>query len=221
MRPIEVPIDLTGEQARRLAELELADPAYRAAEPGLLQRLLQRIIEWVADITGRAADAAPGGWLGILGLVLLLVLAALFIRWRVGPVARSGELELHVDPGTSAARYRQHAAELAATGQWEQAITERMRGLVRGCQERGLIDTQAGRTADEVAAEVGTRLPDARADLARAARTFDDVRYGGRRGTEAAYRLVADADDRVARSQPVATHQPAAPPMAGQPAATR
>jgi hypothetical protein len=38
-----------------------------------------------------------------------------------------------------------------------------------------------------------------------AARTFDEVRYGGRPGSPAAYRAVADADDRVAAGAAVAT----------------
>ncbi len=196
--PVDVPVDLTRDQAQRLAELELADPAYRAAQPGLIERAIRWLVEWVERVAGRAAEAAPGGWLGILGLVLLIVVAALFIRWRIGPVSRSGALTFTVDPGMSAAQYRARAGELAASGQWEDAVAERMRALVRGSQERGLIDAHPGWTADEVAEEVGRRVPDARAALELAARTFDEVRYGGRPGSPDAYRAVADADERVA-----------------------
>jgi hypothetical protein len=195
--PVDVPVDLTREQAQRLAERELADPAYRAGQPGLIERAITWLVEWVQRVADRAAEVAPGGWLGILGLVLLIVVAILFIRWRMGPVSRSGALTFTVDPGTSAAQYRTHAAELAAAGQWEEAISERMRALVRGCQERGLIDAHPGWTADEVAAEVGRRRPDARSTLDVAARTFDEVRYGGRPGSPAGYRAIVDADDRV------------------------
>lgn len=190
-------MDLARDEARRLAQRELADPAYRAAEPSLVQRAIEWIVEQVTTLVQRAGEAAPGGWLGILGLVLLIVVAVLVVRWRVGPVARTSRLELAVDPTTSAAQYRAHADELAAAGQWEAAIAERMRGLVRGCQERGLIDAQPGRTADEVARDAGAAVPGASAALAEAARTFDDVRYGGRPGTARAYRRVAEADDRV------------------------
>jgi hypothetical protein len=119
-------------------------------------------------------------------------------------MSRTAGLTFTVDPGTSAAQYRAHADELAAAGQWEQAISERMRALVRGSQERGLIDAHPGWTADEVATEVGRRVPDAHALLDAAARTFDEVRYGGRPGSPAAYRAVADADDRVAAGAAVA-----------------
>ncbi|HSO03534.1 MAG TPA: DUF4129 domain-containing protein [Candidatus Limnocylindrales bacterium] len=196
--PVDVPVALTRDQARRLAELELADPAYRAAQPGLVQRAITWLVEWVQRAAERAAEAAPGGWLGILGLVLVVVVAVLFIRWRIGPVSRSAGLAFTVDPGTSAAQYRTNAEALAAAGRWEEAISERMRALVRASQEWGLIDAHPGWTADEVAAEVGLRVPDAQDALESAARTFDEVRYGGRPGTSAAYRAVADADDRVA-----------------------
>lgn len=196
--PVDVPVALTRDQARRLAELELADPAYRAAQPGLVQRAITWLVEWVQRAAERAAEAAPGGWLGILGLVLVVVVAVLFIRWRIGPVSRSAGLAFTVDPGTSAAQYRTNAEALAAAGRWEEAISERMRALVRASQERGLIDAHPGWTADEVAAEVGLRVPDAQDALEPAARTFDEVRYGGRPGSSAAYRAVADADDRVA-----------------------
>ena len=209
--PSDVPVDLTREQAQRLAELELADPAYRAAQPGLVERAIRWLVEWVQRVADRAAEAAPGGWLGILGLVLLIVVAVLFIRWRIGPVSRAAGLTFSVDPGTSAAQYRAHADELAAAGQWEEAISQRMRALVRSSQERGLIDAHPGWTADEVASEVGRRVPDALAPLDVAARTFDEVRYGGRAGSPAAFRAVADADDRVAAGAAAATTTPGPP----------
>lgn len=196
--PGDVPVELTRDQAQRLAELELADPAYRAGQPGLIERGINWLVDWVQSVADRAAEAAPGGWLGILGLALLIVVAALFIRWRIGPVSRSAGISFTVDPGTSASQYRTHADELAAAGTWDEAVSERMRALVRGAQERGLIDAHPGWTADEVAGEVGARVPEAREPLAVAARTFDEVRYGGRLGSASAYRTVADADDRVA-----------------------
>jgi hypothetical protein len=207
--PGDVPVDLTREQGQRLAELELADPAYRAAQPGLIERTIRWLVEWVQRVADRAAEAAPGGWLGILGLALLIVIAVLFIRWRIGPVSRAASLTFTVDPGTSAAQYRAHADELATAGRWDEAISERMRALVRGSQERGLIDAHPGWTADEVAIEVGRRVPAARAPLDVAARTFDEVRYGGRPGSPAAYRAVADADAGVVAGAAVATPAPA------------
>ncbi len=206
---LDVPVDLTREQAHRLAEHELADPAYRAAQPSLLQRA----IEWIADqlqrLLDRASDLAPGGWLGILGLVALVVLAVLIVRWRMGPTTGASEVTFTVDPATSAAQYRARAAELAAAGQWGEAVAARMRAIVRRSQERGVVDSQPGWTADEVAYAVGARMPGTRAPLTEAARVFDDVRYGGRPATARSYEVVSAADELVERTpMPVETLVP-------------
>jgi hypothetical protein len=200
----DVPVDLIREQARQLAEIELADPAYRAAQPGLVQRAIAWVIEQVQRVVDRVAEAAPGGWLGVLGLVALIGVAVLFLRWRLGPVARSATVRFEVDPGTSAAQYRARAAQRAAAGDWSGAVTERMRALVRQSQERGLIDGQPGWTADEVATAVSAAVPGAEEPLVRAARTFDDVRYGGRPASAGAYATIAAADDLVERARPAA-----------------
>lgn len=197
LAPGEVPVDLGREQARRLAELELADPAYRAAEPSLVQRAIQWLVDEVQRLVDRVGDAAPGGWLGILGLLALVAIAGLIVRWRMGPVSRAGILEFTVDPGTTAAQYRLRAEQAAAQGRWDVAITERMRALVRTGQERGLIDAQPGWTADEVALALGAALPAAEPALAAAARIFDEVRYGGRTATAAAHDTVRTADEQV------------------------
>lgn len=195
--PAAPPVDLTREQAQRAAELELSDPAYQAARPGLLQRGLQWLLERVSELAGQAADAAPGGWLGIVGLVLVLGTAALFVRWRLGPVRGAQVLRFTVDPELSAAQYRERAEESAAAGRWEEAISQRMRALVRAGQERGLIDGHPGWTADEVALSIGRQVPACAARLTAAARTFDETRYGGRRGSSSGYRTVADAEEQL------------------------
>jgi len=195
--PADVPVDLTREEARRLAELELADPAYRAAEPGLIQRALRWLQDWLQDALDRVGGASPGGWLGVLGLVALVLVVVLIVRWRMGPVSRAGTVPFTVDPATSAAEYRLRADRAAASGQWAEAISQRMRALVRTGQERGLIDAQPGWTADEVAAALGDALPGSGPILAAAATTFDQVRYGGRPATAAAHEAVRAADDRV------------------------
>lgn len=193
----DVPVDLTREQAQRLAELELSDPAYRAGQPGLFERAIEWLVEWVQRLAEAAGEAAPGGWLGILGLVLLIVVSVLFVRWRIGPVRRTAGIRFTVDPGTTAAQYRARATDLAAAGRWDEAVSARMRALVRGSQERGLIDTQPGWTADEVAARLSERAAVDGAGLRAAARTFDEVRYGGRAGSADSYAVIARADDQV------------------------
>ena len=66
-----------------------------------------------------------------------------------------------------------------------------MRAIVRSLEERTLLDPRPGRTADEAAAEAGRPLPRHADRLRAAARTFDDVTYGGRTADEAAYLTAA------------------------------
>jgi len=192
--PREIPVDLGRDRARRLAELELADPAYRAAEPSPVQRALRWLQDWLADLVDRVGGAAPGGWLGVLGLLALVLVAILIVRWRTGPVAASAAVVFSVDPATSAAQYRDAADRAAGAGDWAEAVAQRMRAIVRSGQERGLIDAQPGWTADEVASALGRALPGSDPALGAAARTFDEVRYGGRPATEAAHEVLVRAD---------------------------
>jgi hypothetical protein len=68
-----------------------------------------------------------------------------------------------------------------------------------------------GRTADELAAEAAVSLPGFDAELAAAARSFDDVTYGGVPGTRTAYEVMSSLDERLrqARPVPLATPVPA------------
>jgi len=75
---------------------------------------------------------------------------------------------------------------------------------VRALEERALLDTRSGRTADEAAAEAGVLLPNVADVLRQGARLFDDVHYGGRDGTEAAYRTLTELDEQCRRERPVA-----------------
>jgi hypothetical protein len=202
MLPGDVPVEVGREQGQRLAELELADPAFRAAQPGPLQRAIEWLVDQVSELARQAGEAAPGGWLGIVGFILVIVIAVLFVRWRVGPVRASGAVTFTVDPQVSAAQYRSRAEELCAQGHWEAATSQRMRALVRASQERALIDAHPGWTADEVATSVGGQLPGCAAALAEAARTFDEVRYGRRPGSAEGYRTVVAADDLLQASDP-------------------
>ncbi|WP_159057018.1 DUF4129 domain-containing protein, partial [Streptomyces scabiei] len=107
------------------------------------------------------------------------------------------------DRPRSAAEHRAAAEAQAAQGHWNQAVQERMRGVVRSLEERALLDVRPGRTADEAASEAGTSLP-AHADrLHTAARDFDDVTYGGRSASEETYLRLAALDTDLERARPV------------------
>ncbi|MGH8970009.1 MAG: DUF4129 domain-containing protein, partial [Actinomycetes bacterium] len=82
------------------------------------------------------------------------------------------------------------------------------RAVVRGLEERSLLEPRPGRTADEAAAEGGAVLPDCARDLRQGAAIFDDVWYGGRAATAASHETLRRLDDRVRASRPVLTGGP-------------
>ncbi|QKW06833.1 DUF4129 domain-containing protein [Streptomyces sp. NA04227] len=192
--------------AREAARRELSEREYREHEPGLVQRALDAFWDWLNDILGTASGATPGGGLG-LTVVVLAVLALLgLLWWRLGtprrtPAAASGAA-LFTDRPRSAAEHRAAAEAHAAQAHWNQAVQERMRALVRALEERALLEPRPGRTADECADEASRPLPAFGERLRAAARSFDDVAYGGRTATRSSYEQLAALDHEVERAKP-------------------
>ncbi|MFE3875038.1 DUF4129 domain-containing protein [Kitasatospora sp. NPDC059146] len=209
--PVTVPRD----PARDAARDELLKAEYHKNDPSVLER----VIDWIWDHIDRAMGSISGGGTdGTTGLVLFLVVAAVIaaaLWWRLGAPKRAVRTDYGVygaaGPRT-AAQYRADAAGHAAAGRWTEAVREQMRALVRALEERTLLDTRPGRTADEAAAEAGRALPDQAAALTAAARTFDDIAYGERTADQAAYQLLLDLDRALERSRPVLAHAAATAP---------
>ncbi|WP_040793840.1 DUF4129 domain-containing protein [Nocardia higoensis] len=108
----------------------------------------------------------------------------------------------------AAVEHRAAAEEAAARRDFDRALRERFRAALRGMEQRGLLETRRSRTADETAADASTVLaPEVSAELVPAARSFDEVVYGGRGATEDEYRRLEYAD----------TFSAAAPPPKAEP----
>ncbi|MBW5426189.1 DUF4129 domain-containing protein, partial [Streptomyces sp. BG9H] len=151
------PVTIPRDPAREAAERELSKPMYHENDPSLLQRALNGFWNWVDDLFSAAAAATPGGGLGLLVIVLAAVALGAALWWRLGTPHRTpaSAPPLFDDRPRSAAEHRAAAEAHAAQGHWNQAVQERMRGLVRALEERALLDPRPGRTADEAAAEAG------------------------------------------------------------------
>jgi hypothetical protein len=200
------PLTPSREQARGWAQRELADPAYTRARPGLLQRAVRWVLDRLAELR-LSADVLPDARTGAVLLVLVAVLVVAVVLLRAGrlrgPGRIAGSAPVFGGGSLSAAAHRGRADEAAARGDWAGAVRERFRALVRGLEERTVLDERPGRTADEAAAEAARALPGQAAELAAAARLFDEVTYGGRpAGPEHDARLRA-LDAAVATAQPV------------------
>lgn len=202
----DVPVDITRDEAQRLAQRELADPRYHADDPSLVERALRWLLDGLADLLDRAGGAAPGGVVGLVALAVLTVVAVVAIRFTVGRVGRVATLDgspFDEVPRT-AAQYRQAADDYAARGQWALAVRERLRAVVRDLEERDVLESRAGRTAGEVAEEAGGLLPGCAAELREAARIFDEIWYGGRQASAGTDARMRELDAAVHRARPIA-----------------
>ena len=182
---MSVPVELGREAAQQAAREELAKQVYRDAGPGLTERLLRWLYQQATDLLDGAAGVSPGGRLGMLVLLLLVVAGIVAVRLRVGPLARSRSVPRALFTGgeRTAAEHRAAADRHAAAAEWAEAVRERLRAVVRDLEERSLLEPRVGRTADEAAREGGRALPGCARGLLDAAKVFDEIWYGGRPAT--------------------------------------
>ncbi|WP_406381855.1 DUF4129 domain-containing protein [Streptomyces sp. NBC_01618] len=203
----DIPVDTPRVPAQEAAEHELSKPMYHENDPNLLQRGLDRLWDWIGDLLNTASGAAPGGPVGLVVLVLVVIGLVAALWWRLGTphrAVRSAEA-LFDDGPRSAAEHRTAAEAHAAAHRWNEAVQERMRAIVRSLEERALLVPRPGRTADEAAAEAGRPLPAHAARLHAAAREFDDVTYGGRTADQQAYLTVRTLDLDLQTAKPFLT----------------
>jgi uncharacterized protein DUF4129 len=196
--PSQVPVDIGRDAARDAARAELAKQVYQDQRPGPVQRLFTWFADKLLGLLERAAGVTPGGLVGLILIAALVVLVVVVILLRTGPLARNaGSMPLFTGRSRTADEHRRDAEAHAAAGRWAEAVRERMRAIVRGLEERALIDERPGRTADEAASEAGAALPDCAAGLRTSARVFDDVWYGGHPADATSYATVRDTDEKV------------------------
>ena len=205
------------DEARRAAERELSKGIYHQNEPGPVTRAFNAAIDWIDRFLDRVASAAPGGSLGPLVLLAIVLVVAAIVLWRTGPIRRGARtLPAHVELSgdIGAGEHRRRADEHAAAGRFTEAVRERMRAIVRELETRGVLEPRPGRTADEVAREAGAAVPAIAGDLRAAAEIFDEVWYGGRPVTPRSEARMRQADDRVRRA-PMVVAAGNAPVIAG------
>jgi hypothetical protein len=204
--PLDIPIRVGGEEARRRAVEELAKAKYGGLPDWadellsrlgrVLDRIIGAILQFVFGSGGRGGGFSPGF---VIAVVLLLVALGLVI-WRVGLPrwrGRSKDIAVDVDASISATDYRKLAEQHAEHGDWRAAVRDRFRALVRELEVRTILDVRPARTAWEAANTASRLLPGCRDDLRTGADVFSAVMYGERLAEESLYRRMADIDDRV------------------------
>ncbi|MEV7238367.1 DUF4129 domain-containing protein [Streptomyces sp. NPDC051020] len=203
----DIPVDTPRVPAREAARHELSKPVYHENDPNLLQRGLDRLWGWLGDLFSAASNTAPGGPLGLIALLLVVIALAAALWWRLGTPQHTTRPTdaLFDDSPRSAAEHRTAAEAHAAAHRWDEAVQERMRAIVRSLEERALLDPRPGRTADEAATEAGHSLPAHALPLRAAAREFDAIMYGGRNTDQQAYLMVRDLDLDLENAKPLLT----------------
>lgn len=195
------------DHARELARRELARSIYR---PSLAYRWWHDVTHWLS---------AVGGGLNVWGVLALavIVLAAIAVTVAMLGPARTGRRlpgrAVLGDRPRHADDYRAAADRLAATGDYSAAIAERVRAIAADLEARGVLPPGPARTAIELAAAAGRAFPAMADELTAAAHSFDEVRYGGRPGSEGAYARVKDLDISLRAAAPATATEPAAARM--------
>lgn len=174
--------------ARRLARQELAEMSW-----------WQRVLRAIARLINSAGNTVPHGWFGLIVLAVLVVVVFLVIVFWVRPARarRARAKPVLGGENKTAADYRRAAQQRAEAGDYAGAIVETVRAIAAELDEREILPPRADRTADELAAEAGSKLPGLAADLKIVTRLFDDIRYGDRDGTQTGYDTVCQLDRRV------------------------
>lgn len=185
----DVPVVPDRETARGWLVEELSRPEYARDESVLL-----RLWNWLMELLNQIGTVNVDPWrIALVVAIVLLVVVAL--AWYVAGPARlrrhaaRGSVVVHSDDARTAAQMRTAADAAAGVGDWSLAVIERFRAVVRGLEERVVLDERPGRTAREAAVDATARLPELGRDLHTAAARFDDVCYG---------HLPATADDDAA-----------------------
>ncbi|MFF0297501.1 DUF4129 domain-containing protein [Kitasatospora sp. NPDC004614] len=200
-----VPVTVPRDAARDAAHEELRKAIYHQHEPGLVDRFVAWVQRQLDHLTATGVPLGGGDGAALVVVIVLAVVIAVVAWRRYGAPrrdARSVGTLFAADGPRSAAQHRADAAAHAERGAWADAVREQMRALVRGLEERTVLDPRPGRTAVEAAAEAGRALPERARELASAARLFDDIAFGERTADEASYRLLADLDRALERTRP-------------------
>ncbi len=180
-----IPVTPDPDTARRWAEDELSKSIYRQGES-----LADRILGWLSDLLNKLLEAGSGGSIPpvgyLLGAIVVIVLIVIATRIAI-PAAqqrrRRGAAVLLGDDARTAQQMRDAADAAAHHGDHTVATLEYFRAIVRGCEERVIIDDRAGRTAREAARDIATAVSQQFGELRSAATTFDALCYGHRDGT--------------------------------------
>ncbi|MBA3372047.1 MAG: DUF4129 domain-containing protein [Actinomycetota bacterium] len=165
---------------RRVTAEVLARAEFVEARPGLWQRALSAVFDFI----GRILELLGGGGRGsVIGTLILLGLSAVVavLLWRFSrkvqrnPAAKAAA----TDPiGRSSRQWRAEAGEHEAAGRWRAAVRCHYRALIADLAAAGLLEEVPGRTSGEYLRVVVEDLPLAAEAFTAATSAFESAWYG-------------------------------------------
>ncbi|MDQ0030221.1 DUF4129 domain-containing protein [Arthrobacter bambusae] len=199
----EPPVDPDRGEAQRWAVEELSKRQYASARPSWIDQVWNQFIDWLRSLNG-GSITGPNFSLPLIGAlaVVLIVAAVILVRPRLNARKKTSAEVFDGEATVDADGFRARASAAASREDWPSAVVEQFRAVVRSAEDRAVIDIQAGRTADEAAAQIGRAFGSARSRLEEAARIFDGVKYGKATATASDHAAVLALDSDLSAMKP-------------------
>lgn len=205
--PPAVPVLPERDEARNWMTQELTRGPYLEAEPNFLEQIVAFVLEWLGSLLSnlRPLGAGPGTLLLAAGAVVLIAAAVLLLRPRLNARRKRQNPGIFpADAVRTAGEHRNLADDAARLGDWDLALTERLRAVIRSAEERGIIDSQPGRTAGEAGAALRDAFGVSGDAIPWLAGKFNGVHYGDQKADGADYRRAEALDQALTQTRPAA-----------------
>lgn len=193
------------DDARRLLEDELGKAVYVEAQPSIFERILTDVLRGIARLLEGVGGlgAGPGTLVLAIGAALVIVVAIVLIKPRLNARGRKQDAAVF-DGGArlTAAQHRSRASAHAASADWNSAVAEVLRAIIRAAEERVIIAEQPARTATEAAVQLGGALPAFSSDIVWLADLFNETHYGPGTATGEQYRRASALDAGFSATRP-------------------
>lgn len=183
--------DLTVDEANEIADDILRGGDFIGAnEPGVFERATNRVWDEIIDFFRRIFSAifgSAGGGAGsvmafvLLGLVLVLLAAAIVRAIRTGRVARLGDaapgVRIVFDEEVDPTELLRELADRRTAGDWRGAVIAGFRLAVIEMIDDGIVAERAGATTGDFGRTISTVRPDLTPAYAEASNAFERAFY--------------------------------------------
>ncbi len=172
------------DELRQRADEVLSQPKFQAAEPGLLDRAWDRVLEFIGDLLSVVTGGTSFGGVAV-GWFILAVMIGLILYFLVRFLPRSRRTRMTSAVATvdvrsnrqSRKEWLAEAERAEAAGQHREAVRARYRATVAGLVEGDELPDTPGATVSELA-EAFEAEPARTDPFASSTDAFSDVWYG-------------------------------------------